>query len=91
MNIYEYFNYYMQESLEVIYYYIKVFFNIEFVSLFVKECCNMEEFVEYIEGFKEVIGLGKYFYNFDYGLYLNQFLVGKGCFCNKYSKYLDYG
>lgn len=71
MNIHEYFNYYMQESLEVIYYHIKAFFNIELVSSFAKECCNMEEFVSYIEGFKEVIRLGKYFYNSDYGSYLN--------------------
>lgn len=45
MNIHEYFNYYMQESLEVIYYHIKAFFNIELVGSFAKECCNMEEFV----------------------------------------------
>lgn len=45
MNIHEYFNYYMQESWEVIYYHIKAFFNIELVSSFAKECCSMEEFV----------------------------------------------
>lgn len=53
MNIHEYFNYYMQESLEVIYYHIKAFFNIELVSSFAKKCCNMEEFVNILKGLRK--------------------------------------
>lgn len=56
MNIHEYFNYYMQESLEVIYYHIKAFFNIELVSSFAKECCNMEEFVNILKGLRKWSG-----------------------------------